>query len=187
MKRFPVLAALIIALLPAATFASSPTPTPTPSTLTAGTCRASWQSCANVVLSLLNAQRARVHIRPLTLSAVQSRGETGCPGSYGHSWAMARSGQIWHIDSRFPRASFPHNVCLSGGVLAENVGVDSSGDVTSDLRGLTNLMMSEPHSKKFCAHNDDHACNILDPQLDTVGIGIYFKAGSTWLTEDFAG
>ena len=100
---------------------------------------------------------------------------------------MARSGQIWHINSRFPHASFPHNVCLSGAVLAENVGVDATGNVTSDLTGLTNLMMSEPHSKIFCAHNDDHACNILDPQLHSVGIGIYFKNGSTWLTEDFAG
>ena len=138
------------------------------------------------MLGLLNVARARSHLPSLTLSAVQSRGNATCKGSYGHSWAMAQSGRIWHTNTHFPRASFPNNICDGASSAAENVGVAASGSVANDLSDLEALMIQEPHSTSYCAKQDDHACNILNPAFRSVGIGIYIRNGATWVTEDFS-
>lgn len=144
-------------------------------------------ACLQATLRLINLDRARNGLNPLTLIRRQSDGASGCPGSYGHSSAMAQSGAIWHINPRFPRASFPHNICVTYRSAGENVGESSTGNVRDDLQTLDRLMMSEPHTATACAASYDHACNILNPIFRHVGIGIYLKGGVTWLTEDFLG
>jgi hypothetical protein len=100
---------------------------------------------------------------------------------------MASSGTIWHINSRYPRASFPNNICVRHGWIGENVGEAQSGNALQDLAELHHAMMSEPHSASVCAGTVNHACNILDPRFHELGIGLYMVGGVTWLTEDFIG
>src|SRR5690348_10068187 len=89
-------------------------------------CTGSQGGCLQLVLATLNAERARLHRAPLTLTMVQSNGRPGCAGSLGHSKAMASTGGIWHQNGQRPRASFPRNVCLSYTKIGENVGVSAS-------------------------------------------------------------
>ncbi len=145
------------------------------------------RACLNATLRLINLDRARNGLNPLAFTRRQSDGGNGCPGSYGHSSAMALSGSIWHVNRRFPRASFPHNICVMYRSAGENVGESSTGNVSDDLQTLDRLMMSEPHTATACAASYNHACNILNPIFRHVGIGIYLKGGVTWLTEDFLG
>jgi hypothetical protein len=98
---------------------------------------------------------------------------------------MARSASVWHADSRYPRASFPNNVCVRFTTAGENVGESSSGVEGQDLEILNAMIMKEPHSASVCAVTINHACNVVNPAFHRVGIGIYYSAGSTWLTEDF--
>ena len=121
---------------------------------------------------------------PRTLDMTQSNGTGSCVGSIGHSQAMAASGQIWHVNPAYPRASVPNNFCESTTMWGENVGM-ASGPEWSALQTITNLMMQEPHSAAMCATQDNHACNILNPAFRRVGIGIVVSGGATWLTEDF--
>jgi hypothetical protein len=150
-------------------------------------CGGSPRACAHVVLDLLNADRAKNHRGPLHLKLVQSMGMASCPGSVGHSIAMAASGSTWHQNSHYPRASFPRNVCVPFHHAAENLGMAFTGDTMTDLRVMDQLMMSEPHSASICRYSVNHACNELDPAFRQVGIGVESINGSTWLTEDFLG
>jgi hypothetical protein len=138
------------------------------------------------MLEILNRDRVVHHVAPLRLNRTQTFGAGRCLGSLGHSRAMARTGQIWHINHSFPRASFPNNICGSYATYGQNVGSESATVAPAALRDLDNLMMAEPHSRKFCSSSHfNHACNILDPSFHTVGIGVYLTNGSIWLTEDF--
>jgi hypothetical protein len=140
-----------------------------------------------MVLLLLNRDRARVGLSPLHLSRLQSSGRRGCAGSYGHSLAMAQTGYIWHANPAYPHASFPNNICVSAGRAAQNAGRAWTGNHRLDLQVMNALMINEAHDPATCADSFNHACNILKPAFDYVGIGIYFSRGSTWLTEDFLG
>jgi hypothetical protein len=121
------------------------------------------------------------------LTGTQSRGTSSCSGSYGHSVAMAESDQIWHVNSQFPQASFPRNICVHFHAVAENVGMFDSGNVLNDLRTINNLMWGESHTSATCATTVNHACTMINPAFNKVGIGIFVSHGSTWLTEDFSG
>ncbi len=168
--------------------AEGPTPQPTP-TATAGVApggcsSGSTASCATALLKIINLDRAQYGLPGLKLTKVQSTGHGRCAGSYGHSRAMAQSGFIWHINPRYPRASFPNNICLHYTTVGENVGEASTGVALQDLRVLDKAMMSEPHQHSTCAATVNHACNVLNPNFHQVGIGIYLAQGTTWLTED---
>lgn len=143
------------------------------------------RSCMHAMLSIINADRATEHLPPLRLRRAQADGRSGCPGSYGHSVAMATSGSIWHVNAGFPAASFPHDLCVHYTAAGENVGESATGSVETDLRQLDRLMMQEPHGSSLCAQVTNHACNILNPAFRFVGIGVYVSSGTTWLTEDF--
>ncbi len=148
-------------------------------------CTGALNSCTKATLKLINEQRIQHGLPKLSLKPVQSVGTTSCVGSYGHSEAMARSGAIWHVNPQFPRASFPNSICVRFMHAGENVGESASGNVSDDLEALSNLMMSEPHTRVDCASTVNHACNILNPAFHHVGIGVYYTDGATWLTEDF--
>lgn len=155
------------------------------STTPLAACGGSALACARTMLNVLNHDRALHHVAPLVLKIRQSKGWGGCVGSLGHSKAMAQTGDIWHDDARFPRASFPRDVCFSHTIAGENVGESYSDNVMSDLRSLDQMMMSEPHSPNVCEGTFNHACNILNPAYHHVGIGVISSGGATWLTEDF--
>jgi uncharacterized protein YkwD len=154
-------------------------------TTTPNACAGALNECSRAMLKLINLERSQHGLPKVALKPVQSVGTTSCVGSYGHSQAMARSGAIWHVNAQFPRASFPNSICVRFMHAGENVGESASGTVTGDLQALSNLMMSEPHSKSDCASTPNHACNILNPTFRHVGIGVYYANGATWLTEDF--
>lgn len=154
-------------------------------TTTPNACNTVVSGCTTRILGIMNADRSRYGLPKLVLTTAQSTGSTKCVGSYGHSVAMARSSAIWHINARYPRASFPTSICVPFLHAGENVGESASGNAKGDLKVLDNLMMSEPHSRSDCATTVNHACNILNPLFHKVGIGVYYINGATWLTEDF--
>ena len=151
------------------------------------TCHSSQVGCVRMTLRLLNRDRARVDVPPLSLMPLQSRGTGGCVGSYGHSEAMAASGFVWHSNPSYLRASFPQNICVAARIDGQNAGMFRGKSVAADLKALDAMMMHEAHSRSTCMASVNHACNILDPAFRRVGIGIYVADGATWLTEDFLG
>ena len=163
----------------------SPSPTATPLATPGKAAGPSCSFCVQAMLSLLRADRAKYGLPPLVLQPTQSTGTKTCVGAYGHSAAMATTGALWHINARYPRASFPRDICVSSQEAAENVGESASGSPERDLQLLNSLMMSELHTRSACASGGSHACNILNPHFHTVGIGVYYANGVTWLTEDF--
>jgi uncharacterized protein YkwD len=154
-------------------------------TTTPKACRHIVGKCVKQMLAIINRDRAEHGLRRLTLLKRQSVGTWRCVGSYRHSVAMAESSALWHVNPKYPRASFPRSICEKYMHTGENVGESESGDALNDLKVVENLMMSEPHGKRLCAAEANHACNILNPLFHHVGIGIYYSLGITWITEDF--
>jgi hypothetical protein len=172
--------------LAAGTSQTAPPSTANSTATTASVCSGT-HGCTSMLLSLLNLHRERHHLAPLQLTPVQSNGRSGCPGSYGHSVAMATTGGIWHTNDRYPRQSFPHNICVRYSSVGENVGEAFTGTESVDIHVLDQMMMNEPHSAGVCAATYNHACNILNSAYHFVGIGLFEHNGTTWLTEDFIG
>jgi uncharacterized protein YkwD len=162
-----------------------PVQTGSGATTTPNACSGAISECTTAMLKILNADRTQYGLPKLTLKPSQSVGKASCVGSYGHSLAMAKSGAIWHINAKFPRASFPNSICVHFMHAGENVGESASGNADGDMKTLDSMMMAEPHSKSACASTVNHACNILNPQFHQVGIGVYYANGAAWLTEDF--
>ncbi|HEX6507354.1 MAG TPA: hypothetical protein VF221_06960, partial [Chloroflexota bacterium] len=148
-----------------------PVPSASSTTTTPNACSGALNSCTQDMLKIINADRAQNGLAPLTLKTSQSTGKGSCVGSYGHSIAMAQSGAIWHINPKYPRASFPHSICVRFMHAGENVGESASGNFQDDLHQLDSMMMSEPHGRTACASTVNHACNILNPAFHQVGIG----------------
>jgi uncharacterized protein YkwD len=173
---------------PTPTATSTPTVTPTPTatstpypTAVPPPCPGQYNGhdgCIDVDLSIINADRAQNGVPPLQLDLIQSLGNgSTCRGAYGHSVDMANYGSIYHDN-------LSQEFCVWPSTGAQNVGMSQSGAELQDLHVIDNLMMSEPHSPG-CVGN--HACDILNPSFRSVGIGVYYKNGATWLTQDFMG
>lgn len=160
---------------------------PSTSPPSSGSCTgASTQTaCIQAMLNIINGDRAAAGLAPYSLNMTDSNGTSTCPGAYGHSTAMAQTGSIWHVNSSYPQASFPNNICMAYSAAGQNVGM-ASGSEVSALQTIDNLMMSEPHDASTCATTVNHACNILSKNYHQVGIGIYYVNNVAWLTEDFA-
>lgn len=164
--------------LPSGMYADTPT--------TYSSCGGTLQACDARVVRILNVDRAAHRLPPLRLSRIQSQGTSACVGSLGHSVAMARSGNIWHVNSHHALASFPKSICGPYHLAGENVGEASGSSLLDNVTLLDGMMMSEPHSAHTCKVTVNHACNILSQAYTHVGIGLYVDAaGTTWLTEDF--
>ena len=173
---------------PTATETSTPTdtPLPTPTSTQVPNCPGTASGCMQAALNMINATRAQYGVQPLTLNMTQSLGTSTCPGSYGHSTAMAATGQIWHQNSNYPAASFPANICVAYSSAGENVGEWGSSTELSEIQSIFDLMMSEQHDAAYCATYDNHACNIISSRFSRVGIGLYYSgSGTTWYTTDF--
>ena len=122
------------------------------------------------LLDLINASRAGSRLSPLTFSAEQSAGNAKCVGSYGHSVHMQQVGSISHDQ-------FPQDICIPWSAAGENVGY-SSGSESQAIQILHQQMMNEGPS-------GGHYQNIMSSKFTTIGIGLYYKGGILWLTEDF--
>jgi kumamolisin len=161
------------------------TPVPTATTVSSGSCPGS--GCVQSMLNMLNTDRANNGAAPLTLNTTQGA------KSLVHSQDMAATGQIWHCNAAYPNEAFcPPTMPLTEIVVpystaGENVGQAGSGNELSDLQQLDSLMMGEAHDPTTCATTVNHACNIINPNFKSVGIGIYYVNNQTWLTEDFVG
>lgn len=101
-----------------------------------------------------------------------------------HSLHMARIRAISHDQ-------FPADICVRFTTAGENVGL-AFGSVLAASLQLEQLMYAEgPCPHKSCPGGEyeqhGHFLNIINPRYKRVGIGIYAKAGTVWLTEDFVG
>jgi uncharacterized protein YkwD len=143
-----------------------------------GTCPGSQSACIQSMLNILNSDRAAAGVAPLTLNMTETNGTSSCVGSYGHSVHMSQVGSISHDQ-------FPADICIAYSTAGENVGESASGNELTDLQSLDNQMMAEPHTSSTCSTTTNHACNIINPAFQQVGIGIYNVNNTTWLTEDF--
>jgi uncharacterized protein YkwD len=145
-----------------------------------GTCPGSQSACIQAVLSMLNADRAKYGVAPLSLNVTLTNGNGNCVGAYGHSVHMSQVGHISHDQ-------FPADICIPWKRAGENVGEAHypQGELY-DLQRLDQIMMAETSPPKVPGCSGSHACNIINPGFHRAGIGIYVSAsGAAWLTEDF--
>jgi hypothetical protein len=157
---------------------------PVPS-LTTSPCPDSQDGCIQALLDLINATRAANNVGPLTLSLAQTRGINVCVGSIGHSQAMAATGEIWNTQQGYDAASFPHDICLHSLSPGENIGFEATGNELTDLQTMHQDMMQQAHDATTCAGVGNSSCNLVAPDFNQVGIGIYQSNGGTYVTEDF--
>lgn len=146
-------------------------------------CAQDGKACRAALLTLINADRARASLPPLTLDIAQSDGASsegaagGCAGSQGHSRAMARTGRVWHRDAHHRHASYPNDIC--GTVLrsAENVGAGSGSEFAA-LRRIEH---------RFIRGSGPTSRHLLSRRFTRVGIGIARRGDRYYVTEDFIG
>jgi len=149
-----------------------PTTTPWPTAMPLPTNTQVPQTLSSQMVAVINETRASYGVPPLTESTAQD----AC--SEVHSEHMYQQHGISHDE-------FPQDVCIGWNNVGENVGQAGPGDPLQMLGLLHSEMMNEPHSVG-CQGN--HACNIISPLYNRVGVGVYVAPdGTVWLTEDFAG
>lgn len=139
----------------------------------------SLKAVARQLLQTINADRARLHLRPLILDTRQST----C--SRRHSQHMAVIGGIAHDQ-------FPADICVAHTYAGENVGTEQTSDALSAVMDINQQMMGEgPCPDKKCPGNEfeahGHYMNLMDPTFTHIGIGIVVQNSSVWLTENFTG
>jgi hypothetical protein len=148
-------------------------------------CPDDQMACVQALLDLINATRAQNNLGPLTLSLTQTTGTASCVGSYGHSQTMAATGSTWLTLPGYDSASFPNDICLHSSAPGENIGFEATGNELTDLQTMHADMMKQPHDSATCTGSGNSACNILAPDFNQVGIGIFQLNGGTYVTEDF--
>ncbi len=155
-----------------------PTPSGSSSGSTSNGCQiTSAQTAAEqTLLSTLNAHRAAVGARPLTLNpALSAVART-------HSCDMFQHQQMSHTgsdgSSPFQRISAAG---IAYGTAGENVGMASGYALSSGVTTIDNEMMAEPLTP------GDHHWNIVNPAYSSIGVGIIYVNNQVWLTEDFIG
>jgi len=155
-----------------------PTPSGSSSGSTSNGCQiTSAQTAAEqTLLSTLNAHRAAVGARPLTLNpALSAVART-------HSCDMFQHQQMSHTgsdgSSPFQRISAAG---IAYGTAGENVGMASGYALSSGVTTIDNEMMAEPLTP------GDHHWNIVNPAYSSIGVGIIYVNNQVWMTEDFIG
>lgn len=116
------------------------------------------------ILRLLNLERARAGLSSLRLDPSLQK------AARAHSRIMADAHQLSHEFGAEPR--FDRRLALAGAAFdlsGENVAFNQTADGAH--RGL---MSSPPHRK-----------NILNPEFNSVGIGVIRTGNNIWVTEDF--
>jgi hypothetical protein len=141
-------------------------------------CQATGRGCRKALLAVINADRAQVGSRPLTLGHAMSYGTSACIGAAGHAKHMAEQGQLSHDQ-------FPADICSSGlGPFSENVGAASTSDHWTPLLTLHQMMMAEDYTPG-CLY--DHHCSLVFSGFTHIGIGYRTAGGQIDLTETFSG
>jgi uncharacterized protein YkwD len=116
------------------------------------------------VLSLVNAERAKVGCSPLTPDpALASLAE-------GHSRDMAERGYFSHTT---PDGSSPWDRAAAAGV--ENMGGENIARGQSDAQAVMEAWMN----------SEGHRANILNCDFRTLGVGAHFAQGGPWWTQAF--
>lgn len=145
---------------------------------TASAAHPSLNSVARQLLAVINADRARLHMRPLTLSKRQS----SC--SRQHSFHMATMGAISHDQ-------FPSDICVSHTWAGENVGSMAADPLTAAMDINQSMMDEGPCPSKKCSPAQfavhGHYMNLMDPNFTHIGIGLVVQDSTLWLTENFTG
>jgi hypothetical protein len=141
--------------------------------------------CVHLLLDILNHTRQQAGAPTLHLSTALSTGSGSCVGAYGHSIAMADSGDLWHTNGKYVQASFPNDVCVRDVGGSEDIGKGVSGNEISDVQTIMARFLGEPHDARTCHETVNHACILMNPVFTRVGIGLYYTRGTTWITLTF--
>lgn len=138
----------------------------------------SLKAVAKQLLQVINADRAKLHVRPLVLDKRQST----C--SQRHSRHMAVTNSMTHDQ-------FPADICVTHVFAGENIGVAAGDPLTAVLSLNTTMMDEGACPTKNCPGNEfadhGHYMNLVNPGYTRIGIGIVVTNGSVWLTENFTG
>jgi uncharacterized protein YkwD len=121
-------------------------------------------SIENRIFELINAERRLRGLRELIYSEEISR------VSRKHSEDMAKKRFFSHFS---PSTGSPSDRMKRAGInfskVSENIGLGENADE------IHTLLMDSPA----------HKCNILDPEMEKVGVGAYFHDEEWWVTENF--
>lgn len=150
-------------------------------------CQASGKYCRKALLQTINYDRIAMGLKPYAMDWHELYGFNGCVGTRGKTLAMAESGFIWHVNSSYPQASFPTNICGFGtmtpygfiGAAAENVS-DTTGTEWQAALQSYNQMKGE-------GKNGGHFQNLFSSTYTSVAIGIRNNNGTYYIAEDFEG
>ncbi len=116
------------------------------------------------LLILINEERKMRNLKELIYSKEISR------VSRKHSEDMAKNGFLSHFS---PSTGSPSDRMKKAGInfskVSENIGLGKSADEI-------HLMLMDSSA---------HKCNIIDPEMEKVGIGAYFYNDMWWVTENF--
>lgn len=175
----PATAHLAVATVPA-TAAPAPAVTataPVPAKSANGCAITSDQLAAEQhLLALINQHRAAAGVPLLTLDPTLSA------GARTHSCDMALHGLLSHNGSD---NSTPFQRIQAEGVTyhsaGENIGTATNYGLIGGVDVNDQAMMAEPLT---CCN---HHWNIVNKAYTSVGIGIIYRNGTEWLTEDFVG
>jgi len=145
-------------------------------------CSHTGSHCRAALLMLINGDRHAHHLPPLLLDMTQTRGSaaTGghrrCVGTRGHTRAMAKSGRTWHRNTRYPHASYPHDICRPGTRSAENDDAASGNEWAA-------VQTIEQHSM----HSTTQRGRLLSRHFTHIGLDLERRGFRVFVTEDFLG
>lgn len=140
-----------------------------------------YDDLAGYALSLVNEDRARHGLAPVTLSSIPS-------GQY-HVNSMLRNEYFSHWDNQGYKPYMRYTILGGSGSVAENVGLYtctrpcylSTSDVRESVKDLQWQMMNNDTA---CC-NDGHRNNILNPHHNRVSIGVAYTQTAVYFVQDF--
>ncbi|MEM3839360.1 MAG: CAP domain-containing protein, partial [Candidatus Micrarchaeaceae archaeon] len=128
------------------------------------------------VLGLINADRAKYGLSPVSLSSE--------PSAQQHAESMLQNNYFSHWDIYGMKPYMRYTLLGGKGAVDENIAYiyNSSGiNVTKALAQMEyNFMYND-----FACCNDSHRKNILTPQHNQVSIGVAYNSTTIYLVEDF--
>ncbi len=139
-----------------------------------------YAQLANFTLNLVNKDRAKAGLAPVSLSPVQSGQQ--------HADSMLYFGYFSHWDTQGFKPYMRYSLLGGAGAVEENVAFEhfpshfrSTSDVEQVISGLENQMMVNDSA---CCQNG-HRDNILSPNHNRISMGIAYNESYVYLVQDF--
>ncbi len=154
------------------------------STLTVNPVTINQSVLAGYVLNLINNDRAKYGLSPVTLSNEASAQQ--------HSESMLQNNYFSHWDLLGMKPYMRYTLVGGNGSVTENVAYESArqcgalgctGTINPEA-SLSAMEYSMMYNDSICCNNG-HRDNILDPNHNQVSIGVAYNSSTIYLTEDF--